>query len=303
MPNKLVVILGPTSSGKTAAATRLCKKFNGEIVSADSRQIYKFMDIGTGKVPLGQVLDAPVWLYDVVEPGEYFSAADFKKLAEERIIDIDRRHKIPFVVGGTGFYIEALLGSKNLAQVPANIELRKELELLSTEELVKKLRSLDPKRFDVVDKNNRRRLIRSVEVSSFRAMNVATTTGSESKAINEPVLCLGLMGSHDFLYSRVDAWVDAIVKKGLIEETQDLVARGYKDTPQLQGLIYKSVVAHLDNQISLEEMSQRIKYDLHSYIRRQETYFRKMPNVTWLDITQPTFDEELASRVELYLNG
>lgn len=314
-------ILGPTSSGKTSVAIKLCREFNGEIVSADSRQVYKYLDIGTGKVPVGvkdmqigklankdepvcwEVDGVKVWMYDVVKPGEYFSAADFRELAEGRINDIWLRGKIPFVVGGTGFYIETLLGSKNLAIVVPNFKLRDNLEKLSAVELADKLRLLDLKRYEVIDKNNRRRLIRAVEIAS--SLGTASTPQSlrvSGWRINQP-LRLGLAAPHDFLYPRVDAWVEDSFRGGLVKETAGLIKMGFKNTPQLQGLIYRTVLQHLAGSLKLEETKQLIKYDLHSYIRRQETYFRKMADIKWLHIDSSAFDEELHSSVKSYLNG
>ena len=302
---KIVVILGPTSSGKTSAAIKLCKKFNGEIVSADSRQIYKFMDIGTGKIPFGTVVDVPIWLYDEVNPGEYFSAADYKSRAEAVIKDILARGKVPFIVGGTGFYIESLLGQQSSAPVPPNFELRRDLEKLSTEELAEKLRSLDNKRYEAIDKNNRRRLIRSVEIS-MSLVGPGLVPGRTPIDCGRPqgvALQLGLTASHEILYQRADAWVESAFQKGLIEETKKLIELDYKNTPQLNGLIYKTVLQFLDDQLTLEEAKQRVKFDIHGYIRRQETYFKKMPEINWLDVTDPAFDEKLSLGVESYLNG
>lgn len=314
---KLVVIIGPTSSGKTSAALKLCQKFDGEIISADSRQIYKYLDIGTGKVPVylanspvdqftinrsrdfWEIAGIEVWMYGVVKPGEYFSADSFRKQAQEKIAEIWSRHKVPFVVGGTGFYVEALLGQALTAQVPPDFRLRKNLETLTTLELSEKLKKLDPKRYDAVDKNNRRRLIRAVEIVLSSNPPVYHL---KPVFVAKPLL-LRFVASHDFLYPRADAWVETVFKKGLIEETKELVEMGYKSTPQLQGLIYKTVLQHLDDKLTLEEAKQRIKFDLHSYIRRQETYFRKMSGTVQVDITEQAFDEKLRTRVESYLNG
>lgn len=310
---KSIIIIGPTSSGKTSKALELCKKFNGEIISADSRQLYKGMDIGTGKQPLlaGRVDvtkadghwdfgDTRIWLYDVVNPGEYFSSLDFKNRAEEIMSDIWKRGRVPFVVGGTGFYVETLLGTKTVANVGPDLKLRSELGKYSLSELSEKLHGVDPVAWERVDRNNPRRLQRAIEI----AMSVQTNQVERHKCRHyNDGLFLGLKVPHEILYPRVDNWVDAIIKAGLVEETKRLIAEGYEETPQLNGLIYKVMKSYLAGEVTGSEMPQLIKYQLHDYIRRQETYFRKMPNVTWLDATKKTFDEGLLNKVESYLHG
>ncbi|MCX6784225.1 MAG: tRNA (adenosine(37)-N6)-dimethylallyltransferase MiaA [candidate division WWE3 bacterium] len=320
--NKFIVLVGPTSSGKTSKALELCKKFNGEVISADSRQLYKGMDIGTGKLPLSadrvdvtkagghwDFNDTRVWMYDVVNPGEYFSALDFKNKAEVTIDDVWKRAKVPFIVGGTGFYVETLLGLKSVANVSPNIKLREELDKLSVAELSTKLKEIDPAAWGRVDKNNPRRLQRAIEVSNEKNRHSELDSESSNwipgQARNDisHSLILGFTAPHEILYPRADAWVDEALKVGLVEETQRLIDQGYGNTPQLNGLIYKVVKSYLADEVSISEMPQLIKYQIHDYIRRQETYFRKMPGVTWFDTTKKTFDEELTNKVESYLDG
>lgn len=319
--HKSIVIIGPTSSGKTSKALELCRQFNGEIISADSRQLYKGMDIGTGKLPLSQgnvkidkaeghwdFDDVRIWLYDVVTPGEYFSALDFKNKSEEIMLDIWKRGKVPFVVGGTGFYIETLLGTKSVAATQPDFKLREELSKYSVSELSDKLQMLDPIAWERVDRNNPRRLQRAIEVATVGALPAKPAKPATRSVLRvqqaEPLhLVLGLSASHGILYPRVDAWVDASVKAGLVDETRRLIDQGYENTPQLNGLIYKVVKSYLAGKVTASDMLQLIKYQLHDYIRRQETYFRKIPGVTWLDVSKETFDAELINKVESYLDG
>jgi tRNA dimethylallyltransferase len=314
--NKLVVILGPTSTGKTSLAIKLCKKFSarggGEIVSADSRQVYKFMDIGTGKMPAGTgtvpvlkrgdgvwtVDDVKIHLYDVVEPNKNFSVARFKDAAEKEIQSIWRRKKVPFLVGGTGFYIAAVLGESETAGVSPNWELRRQLEKLSVEELFEKLQRLDPKRSESIDRFNSRRLVRAIEI----ALAGASPKLSPDRPEPRSVLKIGLTAPREVLYQRADSWAEAIVSNGLIDEVKDLIRRGYKDAPPMNGIIYKTAIEFVDGKISKDEMRQRIKFDLHGYIRRQLTWFRKDKKINWLDITRPDFDPRTQKLVELFLN-
>jgi len=312
MNNKCVVIIGPTSSGKTSAALRLCKEFNGEIIAADSRQIYKYLDVGTGKLPLDivgteinkeagfwEINGQKVWGYDLVEPGKYFSVVDYKNRVEEFLCDIWNRQKLPIIVGGTGFYIEGILGTKTVAPVQPNFKLRQQLELISTEELVLQLRKVDPKKSDNIDTHNRRRLVRALEV----ALSGESETSEEKKPSMGVSLIVGFEASHEYLYPRVDRWVEEVFKAGLVEEAKHLIKPGYRDTPQVQGIIYKTTLDLIDGKVSESEAKELIKFDLHRYIRCQETYFRKMKNVTWIDITKQDFDEVLYNKVESYCSG
>jgi len=317
---KIVVICGPTSTGKTSLGIKLCKKLDGEIVSADSRQIYKHMNIGTGKIPaistkVGTVPNYTVgegfWvvdgvyihLYDVVEPDRKFSVARFKDAATKEIESMWRRGKVPFLVGGTGFYIAAVLGETEFPRIAPNWELRKELEKLSTEKLFEKLQKLDPERAKDIDPKNPRRLVRALEVASKK--DVVANFSSRRRAVNcatTSSLKIGLTAERKTLYRRADAWAEKIVNSGLLDEVQDLVNRGYKDAPPMKGIIYQSALDHLDSEITKEEMLERIKFDLHGYIRRQLTWFRKDKEIRWFDLTDPNFDKKVGEMINLYLN-
>jgi len=301
---KAIVIIGPTSSGKTSAALKLCQEFNGEIISADSRQIYKGLDIGTGKIPVNldksDISKQKIWLYDLVNPDVHFSAYDFKIKAEECLQDIWKNQKIPFIVGGTGFYLSVLLGLQEVSAISPDLELRQNLEKLTTEELVKKLTEVAPERLVSLDLANRRRLIRAIEVASQ-----PVTSNRQPTGLIDPLVIV-FTGSRELLYKRVDGWVEAVIKAGLINEVKNLVKAGYGEASPLHGLIYNQVLAFLDGQTSQSELLQRIKYDLHRCIRKQETYFRKMfPNskYTYLDISGKDFGISLKTVVQSYLDN
>ena len=320
--NKLIVICGPTCTGKTSLAIRMCQKYSGEIVSADSRQLFKYMDIGTGKRPatstkMGTVPNYVVgegfWrvdgvyihLYDVVEPDKKFSVARFKDAATKEIESMWRRGKVPFLVGGTGFYIAAVLGETEFPRIPPDWELRKKLEKLSVEELFTELQELDPVRAKNIDPKNPRRLVRAIEV----VVN-APSGPRELHSINVPLadpsvastLKIGLTADREVLYSRADAWAEGIVNNGLLDEVQNLINRGYKEAPPLQGIIYQSALDHLDGKTTKEEMLERIKFDLHGYIRRQLTWFKRDKDIRWFNITESGFDLKVEEMIEFYLN-
>lgn len=296
------IILGPTSTGKTSLALELCKKISfengkkskGEILSADSRQIYKHMDIGTGKLPIGSeikvergnkkwVLDGVnIWGYDLANPDEYFSSYNYAKFGLEKLGELSSAQKTTFIVGGTGFYIDILTGRRRLSGTKPDFELRKTLETTSTQNLLKKLMSLNDNKYSSIDTKNRRRIIRAIEIE---------LTNTKEKNAPLPYLdnvkyeYFGLKAPNEFMYEKVDKWMEFIWANGLIEEVQNLLDLGFENTPKLQGLIYKSVVSFLKKDLIENEALQRAKYDLHAYIRRQITWFKKNPDIYWFDIS------------------
>lgn len=312
---KLVVICGPTCTGKTSLAVGLCQKFDGEIVSADSRQIYKFMDVGTGKLPLAGMKEKELrikkgdgcWvvdgvyihLYDVVEPDRKFSVARFKDAATKEIESMWRRKKVPFLVGGTGFYIAAVLGETEFPRVPPDWQLRQKLEKLSTAELFEKLKKLDSERAKTIDPKNPRRLVRAIEIAvqqSFARPGLANARPGLTDALK-----IGLTAPREVLYQRADAWAEAIINNGLIAEVRDLISYGYRDAPPMKGIIYQAAADHLNGESSKEEMLQKIKFDLHGYIRRQLTWFKRDKEIRWFDTTKTGFDLKVEELVESFL--
>lgn len=291
--NKVIILLGPTSSGKTSLGIELCKKMNGEILSSDSRQIYTHMDIGTGKKPVKTditfekeddhwVMDGvKVWGYDLIDPNQYFSAYDFAMFATEKIKDIISRDKTPFVVGGTGFYVNVLTGEVRLDKTPPDFPLRKKLEELTTEELKQKLEKENSQLAEKTDLNNPARMIRALEktISSKKRQPINLLENVEYVKI-------GLTAPRSTLYERADAWVDEVWAQGLVDETKRLLNSEYKDSEKLKGLVYKTTAKYIKGELSEKKAKQKIKHNLHAYIRRQQTYFKKIPNITWVDVSQ-----------------
>ena len=287
------IIVGPTSCGKTNLALNICNQTGWQIVSADSRQIYKYMDIGTGKVPVGEnrkvekydqcwkIDDVTIWGYDLITPDKFYSSYDFAVFALNKINDLLKKKITPIVVGGTGFYIDVLTKRVNLQGVEPDFELRKKLEVIGTDDLLVKLKELNLARYNSIDRNNRARLVRAVEIE-LNKNSPPKTLPELSSQINYKMY--GLTSDRPAFYARVDSWVDVIFSNGLIEETQSLLDR-YQLSPKLSGLIYGSVVGYLTKKLSLTDALQRCKYDLHAYIRRQQTYFKKNPDILWFDIS------------------
>lgn len=288
---KVHVIVGPTCSGKTALALDLAQKYSGEIISADSRQVYRHMDIGTGKMPVGKDLTATVWGYDLVDPDENFTAFDYAIYAQEKIAELFDRREYVFLVGGTGLYIDMTTGRVRPANVQPDHSLREELALLTLAELQTKLRNIDPAEFAKVDIKNKVRLIRELEKA------ILPSTTPREKYLPVDYKFIGLTAPREFLYSRVDAWAEHVWANGLIEETRSLLNM-FPTSRMLKGLVYKSVCAYLSQNLSEKEAITRIKYDLHAYVRRQQTYFKKMPNITWIDITKDKFVETVYNSID-----
>ena len=288
---KAIVILGPTCTGKTSIAANLQKRFGLEIVSADSRQIYKGMDFGTGKKP--QPDKSIIFGYDLVAPGDYFSAFDYNTYVSHLML------KNPFLlVGGTGFYIDTLLGKVEFSAVPPNAKVRQELNSLELEELVNRLKELNPQALEKIDQKNKIRLIRAIEIQT--APKESTSLNGNSTVVT-PKLLIGLTANREFLYKRADAWLESIFT-ATVAETKTLLSSGYENTSQLNGLIYKTIKDLLAERVDEAFAKERCKFDLHAYIRRQQTYFKRMQGITWFDISEKGFDTKLIKLVESKLN-
>ena len=295
--NNIYVILGATCTGKTSIALDLCKVLGGEIISADSRQIYKYMDIGTGKFPFGEHnVNIKIWGYDLVVPGRYFSVVDYFNFASKKIEEIIKSGKKVFVVGGTGFYIDVLTRRQEITGYVPNFVLREQLENKSVDELLSYLKSINSNRTLNIDTKNKVRLIRAIEKELTKKNN---GTSLVNLLNNVSFKFIGLQSDRSFLYDKVDSWVNWIWENGLIEEVKGLINDGYKDTHQMKGLIYKDVVDFLDGKTLEQETMQRTKFDLHAYIRRQQTWFKKNDQIQWFEIKDKKLSEKVKNFVLL----
>lgn len=281
----LVVICGPTASGKTAFGINLAIRYNGEIVSADSRQIYKYMDIGTDKVSIEEQRRVPHHLIDVRNPDENYTLADYKREAEITIDSIINRGKIPFLVGGTGLYINAITDNYQMNSVPPDpkirAELEDELERKGGEHLHKMLQELDPVAASKIHPNNHRYLIRALEI------NLSTNRNKEDKTA-EPkyaILKLAIEWDRDLLYSRINRRVEEQVGRGILNELKTLLNQGYnRDLPSMTGLGYKEFFPYIDGQMTLGEATEQLKQNTRNYAKRQLTWFRRDPEINWLTV-------------------
>ena len=276
---KLIVILGPTASGKSALAVWLAKRFGGEIISADSRQIYRGLDIGTGKIAKREMRGILHHLLSFQNPKRGFSADQFRKLAERKIRDIRKRAHLPFLVGGTGFYIDAVARGIKYPKVAPNQKLRKALGGKPTKELYRILRALDPARAKTIDRNNPRRLIRAIEIAE--ATKEPLPKLAEEKTYD--ALFIGIRRPRPELRRRIRAAIRKRVQRGLLRETRNLIQREIPEKRLAElGLDYGIAADYLKHRISREAMLAKLESATWRYAKRQETWFRKHRDIHWI---------------------
>ncbi len=280
MTNKLIVILGPTASGKTDLSIKLAKKFDGEVVSADSRQVYKRMDIGTGKITKKEMEGMPHHLLDVTSPKRKFTVTQYKKLALKAINEIQKKSKIPFLVGGTGFYIQAVIDGIIIPSIKPDWKLRKKLEKKSIQELFKMLKKLDPRRAKSIESKNKRRLIRALEIV------IKTKKPVPLLKKNKPqfeVLILGVKKDPEELKERIRKRLLKRLKQGMIAEVKKLRKSGvsWKRLEEF-GLEYKYIALYLQNKITKKEMTDRIQKESEHFAKRQMTWFKRDKRIYWI---------------------
>jgi len=287
----LIAILGPTAVGKTALALELAREFRGEIVSADSRQVYCGMDIGTAKPTVAEQRAAPHHLLDVVNPDEAFTLAQYQHLAYTAIAEIHARGNVPLLVGGTGLYVRAVLEGLSIPRVEPNRARRAELERTDAGMLYARLRQLDAIAASRIDPRNKRRVIRAIEVCESAGKPISAL--QTRAAPNYRVLRIGLTLPREELYRRINARVDQMIANGLVDEVRALLARGYsKDTPALSGLGYRQIAAYLRGEASLEEAVRWLKRDTRRFVHHQYSWFRlDDPRIQWFDVATTRYAE------------
>jgi tRNA dimethylallyltransferase len=282
----LVTIVGPTAVGKTALSLHLAEALEGEIVSADSRQIYRGMDIGTDKVPPEARARVPHHLIDVLEPDETLTLAQYKRMAVEAIDDISARGRKPFLVGGTGQYVRAIVEGWHVPEVAPRPRLRAALDALSTEKLSRWLAALDPAAAERIDARNRRRVIRALEVTLVTGQPISVQQTKSPPPYR--ILQVGLTLSRAELYQRIDARVERMMVEGLVDETRDLLERYGREVPAMSGLGYAQIAAYLCGETTLEEAVTSIKRETRRLVRHQNNWFKPHdPEITWFDMTDP----------------
>ncbi len=276
----ILVIIGPTASGKSSLAIKLAKDRNGEVISADSRQVYKGLDIGTGKVTNSEMDGIKHHLLDVADPKKVFSVTDFQRLGDIAINDIHNRGKLPIIAGGTGFYIQALVDGLMLPEVPPNKALRKELENKTTKQLLALLEKLDVERYEAIDKNNRVRIIRAIEIA--KALGKVPRLKSQNKY--EPKF-IGISIESDKLKINIHKRLLARMKAGMVEEVQNLHKNVLSwKRMEVLGLEYRYIARFLQGKLSENEMLKQLETAINQYAKRQMTWFKRDKRVEWLNL-------------------
>ncbi|MGB8645368.1 MAG: tRNA (adenosine(37)-N6)-dimethylallyltransferase MiaA [Anaerolineae bacterium] len=285
MKRLLLAIVGPTAVGKTEIALQLGQALDGEIVSADSRQIYREMDIATAKPSPAERERVPHHLIDIVNPDESFTLAEYQERAYAAIDEILARGKQPLLVGGTGLYVRAVIEGLNIPRVPPNPERRRALEQIPTPELYARLQQLDPAIAVTILPNNVRRIIRALEVIDATGELMSTLQTRHPPPY--PIVQIGLTMPRDLLYARVDTRIDRMIEQGVVDEVRRLVARGYAFTlPSMTGLGYREIGQYLRGEIPLEEAVRLLKSNTRKFIRHQANWFRPTDSrIHWFDLS------------------
>lgn len=275
----VIAIVGATASGKTSYSIELAKEINGEIISADSRLVYKGFDIGTAKPTIEEREGIPHHLIDIVEPEFDYSAGLYKQQAREKIFEIAKKRKTPIIVGGTGLYIDILLKNYDLPQLEANKELRNKLKGLNNEDLFNILLEKDSNAAQKINQNDRKKIIRAIEIITTTGKPLEQTRGILNPEFN--IKWIGRNYDRTTLYKRIDDRVDIMIENGLVKETKNLLEKHGRIPNLINTIGYKEITGYIDNLYSLDEAKELLKKNTRNYAKRQLTWFRRNDSIEW----------------------
>lgn len=298
MKKPLIILTGPTAVGKTKLSIALAKAVNGEIISADSMQVYQYMDIGSAKIKKEEMQGVPHYLIDVLKPEEEFHVVRFQEMAKQAMEEIYAKGKIPILTGGTGFYIQAVVKDIDFSENTEKSEVRSRLEQLAKDKgreyLHQKLLEVDPDSAQKIHANNVKRVIRALEYYELTGEKISLH--NEREAVKESPYCYAYFVLNDLrekLYQRIDARVDEMLKEGLVQEVEKLSRMGYtRNMVSMQGLGYKEILAYLEGECSLEEAVYILKRDTRHFAKRQITWFKREPDVIWVNKPEFGYEDE-----------
>ncbi|TSC84455.1 MAG: tRNA delta(2)-isopentenylpyrophosphate transferase [Parcubacteria group bacterium Gr01-1014_17] len=296
LESKILVIVGPTASGKSALAVTLARRFRGEVISADSRQVYRGLDVGTGKITKKEMRGVHHHLLDIANPKKQFTVAEYKKLAREKISQIQSRNKIPIICGGTGLYIDALLGNIAIPEVPPNLALRKKLERKTAPELFALLQMFDPQRAKTIDQHNPRRLIRAIEIIKA----IGSVTPSQHTNILQNMRMIGLILPPAELKKKISRRLFVRIREyKMIQEVRELHRKGlsWKRMESL-GLEYRYLSRYLRGFLTKTEMIEKLKTEIWRYAKRQMVWFKRNKEIKWFT---PKEQRKIFSAVQVFL--
>lgn len=302
MKDKLIILTGPTGIGKTELSLSIAKKYNAEIISCDSMQIYKYMDIGTAKINLEKT-DVVHHMVDIIMPDSDYSVAEYAKEVKNLIRDINSRGKIPIMVGGTGLYVNSIVYNLNFSNVEPHPDFREKMEKIAEEKgkeyLYNILFEKDKEAAKKIDMNNKKRVIRALEINEFSGGKEVKEFRTENEDYD--LLMIGLNMDRTRLYERINKRVDIMFEKGLLDEVKSILDKGYtKDLYSMKAIGYKEVIEYLDGEISYDKMVDDIKKNSRHYAKRQLTWFRRDKRIKWFDREDKNLEEEVVRYIGDY---
>jgi len=304
---KLLVIIGPTAVGKTNLSIEMAKQYNGEIISGDSMQIYRGMDIGTAKITKEEMQGIPHHLIDIKEPEENFSVAEFQLLVRAKIIEIAKRGKLPIIVGGTGLYIQSVIYDYQFSDVPGDeafrLELEERVKRIGNDALYKELQAVDPESAAQIHPNNVRRVIRALEIFHLTGKTMQEYQRKQQPDLMYETALVGLTMDREKLYERINLRVDIMVKQGLLDEVKSLYNQGLRDCQSIQAIGYKEIYDYLDEKVTWDVAVEQLKQNSRRYAKRQLTWFRNKMNVKWFDMTYVNDLAKKIAEISQYVEG
>ncbi len=306
MTKKIIAIAGPTASGKTALAIEIAKSVSGEIISSDSMQIYKKMDIGTAKPDETERRQVPHHMIDIIEPWERFSVADFAEMARTCIDDCLMRGKVPIVAGGTGLYMDSVLNNIDFAEFEGSPKFRKEMQDYADREGNEALHNLleveDPQAAERIHPNNVRRVIRALEVCKVTGKTFTQVSAEARRTPQYDALILGIDTERSLLYERINNRVDIMMQKGLLDEVKALAELGIdRNTTAMQAIGYKELLEYINGRCTIEDAVEKIKQESRRYAKRQLTWFRRNKEIQWVSLTDDNCINEIIQRCKEFL--
>lgn len=304
---KLLVIIGPTAVGKTKLSIELAKQFNGEIISGDSMQIYRGMDIGTAKIKAEEMEGIPHHLIDIKDPDESFSVAEFQQLVRGKISEIALKGKLPIIVGGTGLYIQSVIYDYQFSEAPADDSLRLQLEErakeIGNEALHGELTKIDPESAAQIHHNNVRRVIRALEIYYCTGKIMSEYQKHQEPDLLYETALIGLTMDREKLYERINYRVELMLEEGLIEEVKGLYEQGLRDFQSIQAIGYKEIYDYLAGRAGFEDAVEMLKQNSRRYAKRQLTWFRNKMEVEWFDMTDVPNLSKKITEISRYIEG
>ena len=297
MKNTVIAVAGPTAVGNTKFAIEVARRFDGEVVSCDSMQLYKFMNIGSAKPDAEELAQVKHHLVDIIDPRVPFSVAEYQQLAKAAIADVMSRGKVPVISGGTGLYLNSLIYDMDFSSNPGDLTYRKELEKIAEEEgteaVHRMLQNEDPDAAALIHPNNTKRIIRALERLHDGEGNVRPFSGILKETDDYEMILVGLTRERQELYDRINARVDILINNGLVDEVKELMAMGLtSDDISMKGIGYKEIIAFLNNEYDLATAVDTVKKNTRHYAKKQLTWYRRYDKINWLNISEFNSDEE-----------